>query len=132
MDADGDYIAGQGRGEFLVDSREAVGQIVMTRLRLATGEWFLNTDEGTPYSTQILGTGTELLYDAAIRDRILGSPGVIAITDYVSVLDEDRHLHVVAAVETRFGSARVVIQQASAPEGDRLDIDFVLDSSVLL
>lgn len=107
----GDYVFGQGTTEFLVNSPAAVAQAVQTRLRLATGEYFLDLEEGTPYAEQILGEGTLQTYDLAIRDRILGTPGVISIDDYASVLDgENRSLIVVAEISTEFGT--VTIQQA--------------------
>lgn len=107
----GDYVFGQGTTEFLVNTPAAVAQAVQTRLRLASGEWFLDLDEGTSYSTEILGEGTLQTYDLAIRDRILGTPGVISIEDYASVLNgQTRGLIVAAKISTVFGI--VTIQQA--------------------
>ena len=51
MDANGDYQFGRS-GLFLVDSPAGVAQAIKTKLLLAAGEWFLDADEGTPYSTQ--------------------------------------------------------------------------------
>jgi hypothetical protein len=108
LSATGDYVFGLGRSEFLVDSPAAVAQAVQTRLALATGEWFLDTTEGTPYATDILGRGTVGKYDAAIKQRILDTPGVLAITDYASSLDRTtRKLSVSAAISTIYGAATV-------------------------
>jgi hypothetical protein len=63
LSADGDYTFGQGSKNFLVNSAAAAGQAVLTRLRLMKREWFLDNTEGTPYSDEILGTGTKALYD---------------------------------------------------------------------
>lgn len=98
----GDYTFGQGPSEFLVDSPEAVAQAVQTRLALFTGEWFLDTTDGTPYSTQILGTGTQGLYDQAIQERIIATPGVTSITEYSSTLN-NRALSVNATISTLYG-----------------------------
>lgn len=108
LDANGDFLFGQGVSEFLIDSPEAVAQSVRTRLALAAGEWFLDMTEGTPYNTKILGEGTRDLYDQAIRERILGTPGVESIDEYLSTLD-NRQLAVVVIINTQFGQA--VIQQ---------------------
>lgn len=102
LDPNGDYSFGLGRSQFLVDSPDAVAQSIRTRLDLKTGDWFLDLDEDTPYSTKILGEGTRELYDQAIRERILSTPGVLQIDQYVSRL-EGRALSVTARVTTQFG-----------------------------
>lgn len=100
----GDYVFGQGASEFLVNTPDAVAQAVLTRLRLATGEWFLDLNEGTPYSTEILGENTRPLYDQAIRDRILGTQGVTSIQEYNSYLDTTtRALTVACSINTLYG-----------------------------
>lgn len=102
LDADDDYSFGQGPGEFLVDSPEAVGQAVKTRLALWTGEWFLDLLEGTPYATQILGENTKGTSDQVIQQRIIDTPGVAAITEYASIL-QGRALSVAATITTLYG-----------------------------
>jgi hypothetical protein len=108
LDANGDYTFGRSMAEFLNNSPAAVAQAVMTRLKLAQGEWFLDQTDGTPYSTQILGTGTQTLYDKAIRERILDTPGVQSIDDYASTLDQERNLRVAVLISTVYGQAAVV------------------------
>lgn len=105
---DGDYVFGVGKSSILVDSPEAVGQAVKTRLLLKTEEWFLDVTEGTPYATDILGTGTKPTYDAAIRERILDTEGVTEIVAYKSDLDATtRGLLVTATIATRYGQITV-------------------------
>lgn len=103
----GDYTFGAGSAGFLVNSPEAVAQAVQTRLRLATGEWFLDRTEGTPYSTDILGKGTLDLYDQAIKDRIINTPGVLSIDNYASLLDEQRNLTVTCLLTTLYGAVQI-------------------------
>lgn len=108
LSATGDYTFGQGQSNFFIDVPNAPGQLVSTRLKLLTNEWFLNLFEGTPYSTQVLGTGTKALYDIAIRKRILETTGVTSITTYASQLTPDnRNLIVVAEVATIYGPQTV-------------------------
>lgn len=102
-----DYVFGQGVPEFLVDTPEAVGQAVRTRLRLSTGEWFLDTTEGTPYATEILGAGTQALYDSAIKERVIGTPGVTSIDVYSSSLGQNRALSVTMTISTQYGQATI-------------------------
>lgn len=100
----GDYVFGRGANEFLVNSPAAVAQAVQTRLLLIQGEWFLDVKEGTPYATQILGTGTRNTYDTAIRDRILETEGVVEITEYFSAFNADtRALTVTCTIDTIYG-----------------------------
>lgn len=102
----GDYVFGQGAAQFLVDSPDAVAQAVATRLQLATGDWFLDVTDGTPYASDVLGAGTSTRYDQAIRARILDTPGVVALTDYASTLDRStRQLTIAATVATIYGAA---------------------------
>jgi hypothetical protein len=112
LSADGDYTFGQGSKNFLVNSAAAAGQAVLTRLRLMKREWFLDNTEGTPYSDEILGTGTKALYDHAIRTRILGTKGINAqgvrvnvirkILNYSSTVVK-RKLTVTATLDTIYG-----------------------------
>lgn len=104
LDENGDYSFGQGSTNFLVNSPEAVAQLVTTRLKLWTGEWFLDTTEGTPYQSQVLGTGTASTRDLAIRERILETQGVTGITDYASIVDPTTRAFTCAAtIDTIYG-----------------------------
>lgn len=99
----GDMTFGSGGANFLVNNPDAVAQAVLTRLKLVEGEWFLDTTEGTPYKTQILGYGTKGHYDPAIRDRILGTEGVRSILSYSSSVI-NRRLTVNATIDTIYGA----------------------------
>lgn len=105
----GDMTFGQSQGNFIVDSPEAVAQIIMTRLRLWTNEWFLDLTRGTAWATRVLGKGTTGLYDATIQDRIRTTPGVIQITSYSSTLNAVKRALTVdnLTVLTQFGSVTI-------------------------
>ena len=110
LDANGDYTFGQGntRG-FWQDVPDAVGQAALTRLRLWTGDWFLNLPDGTPYRTQVLGKYTGNTADPAIQARILGTPGVKAILAYASQQDRDtRIFNIQCTLDTIYGVAKIV------------------------
>ena len=109
LSAGGDYVFGRGSSEFLANVPEAVGQAVRTRLGLWTGEWFLDTFEGTPYRSAVLGENTRPIYDQAIKHRILGTQGVISIQDYASVLNTaTRRLQVAATINTLYGTTQIL------------------------
>lgn len=100
LDANGDYQI----GVFLSNSPATVAQAVVTRLNLWTGEFFMNTDDGTPYYQDILGRNTN--YDLEIQSRILGTIGVLEITDYSSTI-VNRALSVNCTINTIYGAATV-------------------------
>ena len=102
LDADGDMTFGFGQANMLINSPEAVGQSILTRLRLWQGEWFRNIEDGTPYMTEVLGEHTQQLYDIAIRERIISTQGVLELLAYGSSV-ADRALTVRAIVSTVYG-----------------------------
>lgn len=104
LDESGDMVFGHGATDYLADTPEAVGQAVITRLKLMTGEWFLDIDEGTNYENKILGVRTVTTRDAEIRARILGTQGVKEMTEYSSSVDVDtRMFSVTATINTIYG-----------------------------
>ena len=105
LDDEGDYCLGTG-ADWLSNTPEAVAQAVMTRLRLHAGDWFTDTEDGTPWRTEVLGKYTLSTYDAVIKSRILDTPGVIGIEGYTSEFNgQTRRLTVSATVTTEYGSA---------------------------
>lgn len=105
----GDYMFGHGRGDFWQDVPEAPAQAVMTRLRLQTGDWFLDRTEGTPWKTRVLGKRTENTRDLVIRYRTRGTLGVTDVNLYSSNLNRDtRAFSVDMTISTIYGAARVV------------------------
>tara|TARA_R100000365_G_C2748574_1_gene80568 strand:- start:14687 stop:15037 length:351 start_codon:yes stop_codon:yes gene_type:complete len=107
LSAAGDYTLGSGQ-DWHVNTPEAVAQAVLTRLRLNQGEWFLDTSDGMPWDTEVLGKHTSLTRDAVIKDRILGTLGVTGITDYSSTFDGNtRRLVVAATITTAYGASTV-------------------------
>lgn len=108
LDENGDFSAGHGPADFFVDSPEAVGQSVLTRLRLWTGEWFLNTDEGTPYREQVLGVRKRQTAGPALKLRIASTEGVTSVDAFNADYDGDsRHIAVAATISTAYGETEL-------------------------
>lgn len=84
LDAKGDYVFGGGLNAFYIDVPEAVAQAVATRLKLQLGEWFLDTTDGTPWNTRVLGKYTGNTRDVVIKARVLATQGVVRISNYDS------------------------------------------------
>ena len=105
MTPSGDYQFGFSTGQFLVDSPDAVAQLIGTRLRLMQGEWFLDTTEGT---ARMDGRGNQAENDLAVQDRILNTPGVLEISEFSSTVDTlTRAYRMSATVLTQYGSTTV-------------------------
>jgi len=108
LDANGDYTFGQGQADFWKDVPDAPAQAVKTRLFLFQGEWFLDSREGMPWKTQVLGNRTAPTRDPAIRSHILGSQGVKEIIEYSSTLNRDTRLFGVSTtIDTIYGRTKV-------------------------
>lgn len=105
LDSLGDYTIGK---RFLENSPTCVAQAVQTRLNLWKGEFFVDTSDGTPYSEEVLGKRGQRVPEAAIKKRILGTPGVTAITAFSSQYDGDtRALLINANLDTLYGPASI-------------------------
>lgn len=118
----GDYQFGHGSGDFWHNVPDAVGQAVLTRLLLFSGEWFLDNTEGTPWGGfpindnvvaqgQILAEHTQLTREVAIKERVISTPGVLAITNYGSSFDPDtRRFSVNMSLDTIYGGITITGQ----------------------
>lgn len=102
----GDMRFGSRQADYYRDSPEAVATAIWTRLRLWTGEWFIDVTEGTPYMEAVLGTGKRQLIEPALRQRILGTQGVDSLESFELIIDPDtRAAFVAATVNTIYGTA---------------------------
>ena len=106
MDSDGDMQFGQSLSDFTTDTPDGVAQLVGTRLKLWTGEFFADTSDGMDWATDVLGNRTTSVYNTSILDRILSTQGVYEITNYSSAL-LNRKLTVTATLATDYGTATV-------------------------
>jgi hypothetical protein len=116
LDENRDMTFGRSAGNIYHDQVDAVGQAILTRLLLFTGEWFLDRTEGTPWGGfpfnrqvveqgRILAEHTQLSRDAAIKDRVISTFGVLAISNYGSSFDPTgRGFSVNMTVDTIYGS----------------------------
>lgn len=104
LDENGDRVFGHSLEDFWIDVPEAPAQAVSTRLRLWQGQWFLNVDDGTPWSTKVLGKYTGSSRDPILQTRVLTTPGVTGIAAYASQLNRDtRAFTVQMTIDTQYG-----------------------------
>jgi len=85
----GDFVFGRGQNDFYIDQPEAVAQAVATRLRLWTGQWFLDTSDGMDWLNEVLGVGTANTRDIAIQMRAVQTPGVVELQGYSSTANQN-------------------------------------------
>mgnify|MGYP001125351219 CR=1 FL=1 len=119
LDANGDYVFGQGRSQFISGS-EAVAQAVITNLKLLLGEWWEDVNNGLPLWQSILGIpgseANQLSIDNIIKDRILktnlnGELLVNSIDDYTRTYNATTRVYTFEAVITTIYSESVVIKE---------------------
>jgi hypothetical protein len=114
LDNAGDMTFGHAQQDFWINQPEGVAQWIMTRLRLNQGEWFVDTTDGTPWATQVLGERTQSTRDVVVRDRVNTTPNVTAMLAYQSQMDVNaRAWTATMTVQTAYGA--VVLQAQRLP-----------------
>ena len=109
LDDNWDRVYGSGLDDFVCD-KEAVAQIIQSRLRLWLGEWWENLSEGLPMFQKILGkkAASKIIIDNLIQKRIAGTPYVTGVASFSSELNiESRNYECSAIVDTSFGQIMI-------------------------
>lgn len=108
LSSTGDYTWGNSEKDFYIDVPAAVGQAVKTRLLLWEGEWYLDTDVGTPYLEGIIGRHPQSTADTTVQNQVTGTQGLLDITQYQSTIDPlTRFYSVIMTVNTIYGPTEV-------------------------
>jgi hypothetical protein len=114
-----DMTFGKGQQDYFLNDPNGVGQLVLTRLEMGKGEWFLDTTDGTPWRLKVLGRRTEATRDAAIRARVLATQGVKAINTYASQVNRQaRSFGAQIMIDTIYSADAIGV-----PTGTAQDID---------
>lgn len=102
LDENGDIVT---RGSVFLTGQSEVEQTIRTRLRLFLGEYFRDITDGTPWFEQILGKGASMsAREAALRNRIVRTPGVVRLTSFSTDFDlNTRKYSVTVGALTTFG-----------------------------
>lgn len=93
----------------LLTGRDAVRQQILVKLKLWRGEWFLDTEFGTPWLQEVLGKQLSLSgVIAALQTSILEVNGTIRFQTFDYNFDRrERKLSVNFIVETIYGPVEV-------------------------
>ncbi len=104
----GDYSFGNGQADFYQNVPAAPGQVALTSCTLWQGEWFLDTDAGTPYMEGILGKHSVTDANNTFSQVIQGAQGVTGISKIVASIDPNRRVYAgVFYIDTLYGSTTV-------------------------
>lgn len=130
----GDYTFGNSLKDFYINVPAAPGQAVQTRLQLATGEWFLDLSQGTPYIDGILAQKNTTQADNIIKNRTLKTQGIVSILSYESSFNPTtRAFSVVEKVETIYGNTVITTEGTSVvPVFPTLSDELITQSGYVL
>lgn len=106
LNTNGDIVTS---GTQFITGQQEIGQTIQTRLRLFLGEYFRDITDGTPWFEQILGKATNMnAREAALRQRIANTPGVIRLTYFAANFDIDAKKYTVTvSALTEYGIVEV-------------------------
>lgn len=108
LDDNRDMTFGNQQADFWRDVPDAPAQAVGTRLRLISGEWFLDLREGVPYQVSALGTGKMATIEPMFREAIVRTQGVTRIANWSSDWNPDTRTYLVAAtIDTLYGQIQL-------------------------
>jgi len=80
LDDTGDIYFNNGMDIEVGSGSDVVGQRIQMRLSMVKGEWFLDTNLGTPWYKNILGKNfNPITLNAVFMGVILGTPGVVKL-----------------------------------------------------
>ena len=106
LDENWDFCFGRGRQNY-ISGLDAVVQAIKTRLQLLKEEWWEDQNDALQlWQETLASSGREehrAAVDIIIRDRISGTPGVLAVTEFESQY-QDRQYIFEATVESIYGS----------------------------
>lgn len=88
IDADGDWMFGQGIGSY-AQANAAIALDIAARVRSRKGNCFFAPNDGVDY-TNLMEKGREKQFDAAMSNCIMQTPGVAAINKVTAVHDRRR------------------------------------------
>ena len=87
---DGDWIFGRGKASYKSKSDE-IKQRVVTRLRLFTNDWFLDTSSGSPWTELFTSRTSEKKILQAVERSVMLTDGIRSLDSLELIKVEDRH-----------------------------------------
>lgn len=111
FDENGDVVFGEGDTGFL-SGKEAMEQVLKTRLGSAEGEWWEGDETALPWFSEMIGTTytKERVeeFDLLVINRIMDTVGVISVSDIESGV-ENRRYFFRCKVQTVYGEVKAEV-----------------------
>ena len=106
LDENGDYVYGGGMNDFL-SARQAMRQVIQTRLAAIAGGWWEGDRTAIPYYTEVRGAPggdqRRRAIDLMVISRLLDTVCVLKVTDFQSSY-ENRKYQATCNVLTVYGN----------------------------
>ncbi|TXG75882.1 hypothetical protein E6Q11_06255 [Candidatus Dojkabacteria bacterium] len=103
---DRDICIAGGDIELCSDDKEAIAQAITIRLKTMAGEWFLDSNRGLPYLSDIFGhKRSEKFIRHLIVPEIEAIPGVQGIKDFKAQVTQERRMTMSFTASLGDGSA---------------------------
>lgn len=102
LDTDGDITINN-----YVEDKDVILLAIKSRLSFFKGEWFIDTEDGTPYFQEIFVKPARLrLIEGIFKRRILETPGITGLNDFNLDFDQTtRKLEVQFEALDQFGNS---------------------------
>lgn len=85
------------RGDIAICATDAdcIAQAISIRIKTLSGEWFLDSNVGIPYFTEVFGRKrSERFLQQLIVSEIEATPGVKRVKDFKTVINNERKMNV--------------------------------------
>ena len=114
MDENGDMVFGETGDAGFLQQKDAMAQVIKTRLAACEGEWWEDDPGALPWYTEILGSmvtqGRVEEIDLMVIERIMDTVGVISVSDIESSVERQRrHYHFTCTAHTVYGDVPVEV-----------------------
>lgn len=83
----------------LVSKIDEISQRIIVTLKHNWQEYFMNVPAGVPWYELILGSRNLPQVEIILKDIILSVPGVVSITNYQGIFNNDREYSITVSVE---------------------------------
>ena len=90
------------RGDIALCATEAdcIAQAIIIRIKTLAGEWFLDSNVGIPYLTEVFGQKrTESFMRQLIVAKIESMPGIKQVREFKTNIEHERKLNIIFSVE---------------------------------
>lgn len=96
-------------GDQFITGKNATAQMILHRLRLFLGEYFLDSTAGTPWFQSILGKNLQSVAEVNIKRQILSSTNVVSLTEFKFSIDAKTRVITISATVMDINNEQIAI-----------------------